>query len=380
MQIANHSVQVKDAESTSRVPRPEPTGCPLQLPLIAPRLLAWYDRSGRDLPWRRTADSYHIWLSEIMLQQTGVNAALPFYQRFLEHFPTISVLAAAPVERVVEQWAGLGYYSRARNLHRAAQIVVEKHQGAFPDDPRQILALPGIGRSTAGAIGAIAFHRPTPILDGNVRRVLCRLFSLQEPPRSPAAERRLWSWAEALTPEERPGDYAQAIMDLGALLCTPARPDCAVCPLADLCRARQSGKEREIPVRQRKKPVPLVEEVGILLNRKGRFLVRRRPLEGLLGGLWEFPTTRVAAEEGPEAAAARLLAELGFRADPLPAGTVRQTYSHFRLALGLYLGELTEISRTRTTDEETWLSPAELVDLPLHGAHKKALPFLLRRG
>ncbi|HXV22573.1 MAG TPA: A/G-specific adenine glycosylase, partial [Desulfuromonadales bacterium] len=211
-------------------------------------LLAWYGREGRDLPWRRTRDPYRIWLSEIMLQQTGVSSVIPYYERFLVAYPTVEALAQDKVEEVIELWAGLGYYLRARNLHAAARAVVERHRGTFPADLAALQALPGGGRSTAGAILSIAFDIPAPILDGNVRRVLCRLFALAEDPRGPAAERKLWAWAEVLTPADRPHDYAQAIMDLGATLCTPKNPDCPRCPLAALCQARAQGLERELPL------------------------------------------------------------------------------------------------------------------------------------
>jgi A/G-specific adenine glycosylase len=350
------------------------------LPPIATRLLAWYDRCGRDLPWRHSADPYRIWLSEIMLQQTGVKAVQPYYERFVARFPTLFSLAAAPVEEVIGLWAGLGYYSRARNLHRTAQIVAKTHGGLIPDDPEELLALPGIGRSTAGAILAIAFNRKAPILDGNVRRVLCRLLALRVDPRRPDAERRLWACAEELTPAEHPGDYAQAIMDLGANLCVPKRPACPACPLEDLCRGRQAGWENEIPVRRRKKPTPTVVEIGLLLTRNGRILARRRPLEGLLGGLWEFPTARVEAGENPDATAKALLERLGFRGELAPALEVRHAYSHFRLSLHLFSGQVTEAAHPSANETGRWFSAGELSALPLHGAHKKALSFVLERG
>ena len=205
------------------------------------RLLTWYGRVGRDLPWRRTRDPYRIWLSEIMLQQTGVVAVIPYYERFLETFPSVAALAAAPLDQVLELWAGLGYYRRARFLHEAARRVMSEHGGRFPDQLAAIMALPGIGRSTAGAIVSIAFDRKGPILDGNVRRVLCRLLAIDGDPRSGKVEKQLWQLAETLTPEDRPHDYAQAIMDLGATICTPRRPDCAACPLSGLCQAFWQG-------------------------------------------------------------------------------------------------------------------------------------------
>jgi A/G-specific adenine glycosylase len=342
---------------------------------VATRLLAWYGREGRELPWRCTRDPYRIWLSEIMLQQTGVGTVIPYYERFLATYPTVEALANARVEEVVELWAGLGYYSRARHLHAAARAVVERQGGVFPADLAALQALPGVGRSTAGAILSIAFDLPAPILDGNVRRVLCRLFALGEDPRRPAAERKLWAWAEVLTPAERPHDYAQAIMDLGATLCTPKRPDCPRCPLAALCQARAQGRERELPLAGRKKAVPTVLQVALLLERNGRFLVRRRPLSGMLGGLWEFPTAAVPEGGTPLAAARSLLTELGLPATLAEAGEVAHAYSHFRLDLRLFRGSTEDFGRV-SEGQERWAAVAGLQELPLHGAHKKALKFL----
>jgi A/G-specific adenine glycosylase len=342
---------------------------------VAIRLLAWYAQAGRDLPWRHTRDPYRIWLSEIMLQQTGVGTVIPYYERFLATYPTAAALAKAEAEEVVELWAGLGYYSRARNLHAAARAVMERHGGVFPADMVGLQALPGVGRSTAGAILSIAFDVPAPILDGNVRRVLCRLFALAEDPRRPVAERKLWAWAEALTPVDRPHDYAQAIMDLGATLCTPKKPDCRHCPLTALCQARAQGLERELPLAGRKKAVPTMVQAALLLEREGSFLVRRRPLSGMLGGLWEFPTAVVAEGAAPLSAADALLAELGLQTTLAEAGRVAHAYSHFRLDLRLFHGNVEESGRV-SEGGERWLDAAELRELPLHGAHKKALKFI----
>jgi A/G-specific adenine glycosylase len=343
---------------------------------VAPLLLAWYGKAGRDLPWRRTRDPYRVWLSEIMLQQTGVVAVIPYYERFLGRFSDVAALAAAPVEEVVELWAGLGYYSRARNLHAAARQVVEVHGGRFPQSLQELTALPGIGRSTAGAILSIAFDIPAPLLDGNVRRVLCRLFAWQDDPRSSAAEKQLWRWAEALTPAERPHDYAQAIMDLGATLCTPRSPACERCPLESLCRARALGLEEEVPRRRVKAAVPTRIQVALLLERDGRFLVCRRPLSGMLGGLWEFPGAPLDAGEAPAQLAARLQRELGGGGEAVFAGGVDHAYSHFKLDLHLYRLAAPALLVVAEGIESRWLTPAELADFPLHGAHRKALALL----
>ncbi|AMV70917.1 A/G-specific adenine glycosylase [Desulfuromonas carbonis] len=343
---------------------------------VAPLLLAWYGKAGRDLPWRNTRDPYRVWLSEIMLQQTGVAAVIPYFEKFLARFPDLEALATAPVEEVIELWAGLGYYSRARNLHATAREVVAGYAGSFPQTLEALTALPGIGRSTAGAILSIAFDVPAPILDGNVRRVLCRLFAWQEDPRSSAAERQLWRWAEALTPLDRPHDYAQAIMDLGATLCTPTAPACERCPLENLCQGRALGIAAELPRRQNRQKVPTRIQVALLLDCDGSFLVRRRPLAGMLAGLWEFPGTAVAAGETPEVAAGRLLRELGGEGRLRFAGGIEHAYSHFRLDLHLFRADAPAALQVAEAAESRWLTRAELAGFPLHGAHKKALVLL----
>lgn len=340
--------------------------------LVAPRLLAWYGAHGRDLPWRQTRDPYRIWLSEVMLQQTTVTAVIPYYQRFLVTFPDVTALAAAPLQRVIELWAGLGYYTRVRNLHRAAQSVVSEFGGRFPATVAELAALPGIGRSTAGAIVSIAFDLPAPILDGNVRRVLVRLFAYTGDPRSTFAERLLWERAEALTSRERPHDYAQAIMDLGATVCTPHEPSCPSCPLVGLCQAHRQGLERQLPAARPRKSLPVRCQVVLLAACEGRYLVRPRPPEGFLGGMWELPVADLRIDEKPLAAAGRLAEELGLAGPRTQVGKLKHTYSHFTLELDLVALQEAQAHRVEEGDWH-WQTPAQLVRTPLHGAHRKAL-------
>ncbi|NJC89019.1 MAG: A/G-specific adenine glycosylase [Desulfuromonas sp.] len=359
--------------------RRAPTEFPFDPTEVAPRLLAWYGAHGRNLPWRHTRDPYRIWLSEIMLQQTTVTAVIPYYQRFLAAFPEVTALAAAPPEQVIEQWAGLGYYSRARNLHRAAQLVVGEHGGHFPQTVEALAALPGIGRSTAGAIVSIAFDRPAPILDGNVRRVLIRLFAYASDPRGTKAEHALWRWAELLTARERPHDYAQAIMDLGATVCTPRDPDCPGCPLAALCQARRHGLERQLPAARPRKSVPLRRQVALLVEREGRYLVRPRPAEGFLGGLWEFPVADLRDHETPLSAAGRLAQELGVVGRQAAVGRLKHAYSHFTLELALV--RVTGLGEERVAEGGwQWQGPGRLAETPLHGAHRKLLERFVLTG
>ena len=255
-------------------------------PKMAETLLAWYDRHRRSLPWRakagQTADPYHVWLSEIMLQQTTVPAVKPYYETFLRRWPTVRDLAEADIHDVMAAWAGLGYYARARNLHKCAQLVTERHGGRFPDDLEALRELPGIGRYTAAAIAAIAFDRPATIVDGNVERVISRLHRIQTP--LPKAKEEIWALAETLTPTERPGDYAQAIMDLGATLCTPQKPACSLCPWQSACAAFKAGDQETYPRKAPKAERPQRYGAAFwILNDKGEVALRRRPPSGLLG-------------------------------------------------------------------------------------------------
>jgi len=338
-------------------------------------LLDWYGRTGRDLPWRNTRDPYCIWLSEIMLQQTTVTAVIGYYQRFLKKFPTVELLATAPLEDVIDLWAGLGYYSRARNLHTAAKMVVQQFQGHFPEDIESLQQLPGVGRSTAGAISALAFDQPAPILDGNVRRVLCRLFALQRPPRSTAAEKQLWQWSELLTPVKQVHNYTQAIMDLGAMVCLPRKPLCDQCPVLGLCQAHKLGLEQKLPLKTATKKIPTRKEIALLIDHHGRYLVKRRVAKGFLGGMWEFPTLSLAADEEPEKKINFLLAEFALSGSAEQIGTIQHIYSHFRLQSNAYYMKIDDFSRI-SEEENHWFSLDELHKIALHGAHKKVLALL----
>jgi len=345
---------------------------------FAKRLLAWYLKSGRDLPWRRTSDPYAIWLSEIMLQQTQVATVIPYYHRFLRAFPTIQHLAAAPEKTVFAQWEGLGYYTRARHLHRAAQVMVTQFAGQVPSTFEALLTLPGIGRSTAGAILALAFGQRRPILDGNVRRVLCRYLAIGGNPRDPRIEARLWRASSRLLPQRQVGQYTQAIMDLGATCCTPKAPDCPACPVRRDCRGYAKGLQHALPVRQRRLPLPHHDHVAriILHTRAGKRCVflRQRPAKGLLCGLWEFPSARAnAVSDGLLAAWRRIGQEhrLDVSCDPpegQPAGQIRQTFTHFKMTLHLFV----ERRRVRRDPPGLLSVPIKaLADYPLPSAHRK---------
>jgi A/G-specific adenine glycosylase len=266
---------------------------------FAPALLAWWERHGRhDLPWQRDRTPYRVWVSEIMLQQTQVATAIPYYERFVARFPDVRALADAPLDEVLHHWSGLGYYARARNLHRAAQAIRDLHRGEFPSDMEAVVALPGIGRSTAGAILALSRAERHAILDGNVKRVLARWGAVGGWPGETRVESALWALSEAVTPADRADDYTQAIMDLGATLCTRTKPACALCPVAEGCLARITGRQHELPSPRPAKARPRRSVVWLVVLRDDEVLLERRPPAGLWGGLWGFPefASRAAAE------------------------------------------------------------------------------------
>lgn len=277
---------------------------------IARDLLTWYRVHKRDLPWRG-ASPYAVWVSEIMLQQTQVATVIPFFLRFLARFPTVEALASASIEDVLQHWAGLGYYARARNLHRAAQMVTEKHDGKIPDTPAEIEALPGIGRYTSGAILSIAYNIARPLVDANVIRVLCRVFGLRGDPKSAAVQAQLWSLAEQLVPSDFPGDFNQGLMELGALICEPADPKCESCPILAHCFAGNSPEPSRLPeFPPGKAAIASAHSSALIRNSTGQVLIIQRPLHGLWGGLWEFPRTTAATGETPAEAAARAAIEV----------------------------------------------------------------------
>jgi A/G-specific adenine glycosylase len=334
-----------------RKPAPAPATAALHR-----RLLAWYDAHRRDMPWRRTRDPYPVWLSEVMLQQTQVATARPYYDAFLARFPTLASLARARPARVLETWAGLGYYRRARHLHEAARTVVREHAGRVPDDPEGFGRLPGVGRYTTGAVLSICFDRPLPVLDGNVARVLSRLYALPAAIREPGGARRLWALAGSLVPMRRPGDWNQAVMELGATVCTPRAPACGGCPLRSLCRARRLDRVAEFPPVARRRATETMRRAVALIERRGRVLMERR--EGaLLAGLWEPPGVELANGAAPAVALRAALASIGVRARLSDAGrVVRHTITHRAITVEVWQGALT--GPAPRTARLRWVDPA----------------------
>jgi A/G-specific adenine glycosylase len=340
--------------------------------VLRAELLAWFDRHQRDLPWRNTADPYAIWLSEVMLQQTQVSTVVPYWRRFLERFPTVRALAAAPLPDVLALWRGLGYYSRARHLHRAAQEITTQHGGRLPSTAAELLELPGFGRYTAGAVASIAFGEAAPLVDGNVARVLSRLFVIEGAPGDRAREAKLWELAEGLVAGERPGAWNQALMELGATVCRPEKPTCLLCPVRAHCGALAQGRVDELPPpRQRAAPKRLALGVAVW-ERRGRFLLARREESGLFGGLWELPSVPLRASTR---ALANTFARIGLRLTLGESlGVVRRTLTHRALELHLFRANGRAMPRKALEYRELrWASLAEADALGMSTAMEKAL-------
>ncbi len=344
-------------------------------------LLRWFGANARDLPWRRTRDPYAIWVAEIMLQQTQSATVKPYFHRFLTQFPTVRHLARARLDAVLKLWEGLGYYSRARNLHRAAQKIVREFDARLPQTKQDLLTLPGVGLYTAGAIASIAFCRDEPLVDGNVTRVLCRLFRIRRDPRSGKVRGKLWRLAEALLPAGRAGSFNQALMELGATVCLPRGPRCPVCPLRRICSAREHGEQEKLPIRARKKPLPRHKVVVGVIYKNGRILIDKRKPSGLLGGLWEFPGGKVRMGESLEAALSReVREELGITVRILrPLATVQHSYSHFSVTLHAFeCAYAAGTPKCRTCVDYKWVHPKQLKNFAFPAANKKIMAALNR--
>ncbi|WP_293776286.1 A/G-specific adenine glycosylase [uncultured Oxalicibacterium sp.] len=342
-------------------------------------VIAWQEQHGRHaLPWQNTRDAYRVWLSEIMLQQTQVAAVIPYYQRFLQSFPTVESLAAAPAEQVMAHWSGLGYYSRARNLHRCAQIVVAEYGGRFSADPAVLETLPGIGRSTAAAISAFSYGTRAAILDGNVKRVFARVFGIDRFPGEKAVENAMWERAVALLPETDVEAYTQGLMDLGATLCTRSKPSCSRCPLAYRCVAYATGRTNELPVRKPKKAVPERHAHMLVIVHEDAVLLEQRPVLGIWGGLLslpEFPVTSSDLDDGlmPKAEIDRVVQPLGKIDAVTRLGSFSHGFTHFKLHVRPYRIDLVRRAQRVADDGQVWYPVSDLVDAPLPAPVKKLL-------
>ncbi len=340
---------------------------------IATQLLKWYRRHGRSLPWRGHPNPYAVWVSEIMLQQTRVEAVIPYFERWMDRFPSVQSLADASEQDVLNLWEGLGYYSRARNLHKAASVIVGESDGRLPRSADALRKLPGIGRYTAGAIASMAFGLDEPTLDGNIRRVFARLFNVEVPADSTEGEKLLWQIAADNLPKGRAGDFNQALMDLGATICLPKNPRCETCPLAKDCQARKLGVQDARPVLKPKAEVPHVVHAAAVINQRGRVLLAKRPSDGLLGGMWEFPNGRVNGD--PTRGLPKVLKtgySLHVRAGEA-LGIVNHAYTHFRVTVHVFSADLNDYAdgenknlRNLWMNENLkWVKISELEDYPM---------------
>jgi A/G-specific adenine glycosylase len=342
---------------------------------ISAALLRWFRTAAREMDWRNTRDPYCIWVSEVMLQQTRVETVAQYYRRFLERFPDVRAVAAASLDEVLSAWEGMGYYARARNLHRAAAIVMEKYHGKLPPTVEELLRIPGIGRSTAGAISAIAFGRDAPILDANARRVIARLFAVEGDLRKAGTEKLLWERSTGLVEKGKGRDTALALMDLGAAVCIPKEPRCGECPIGDFCAAYRAGIHREIPWVRPRRAVPHHDIVAALfLDASGGYFLLRRPPKGLLGGLWSFPSGKREPGESLEGALQRSIREkLGVGiAIQRKVGTVQHAYSHYRITLHGYCCKVSEGSLP-SEDGTGWMHVEEAGKYALPRAYRKLL-------
>ena len=342
-------------------------------------LLAWYRRERRDLSWRGVLDPYVVWVTEVMLQQTRVEQGTPYFERFRALFPSVEALAAAKEDQVLKAWEGLGYYSRARNIHKAAKAVVGERGSVFPDTAAEWRTLPGVGPYTAGAIASIAFGRNEPAVDGNVIRVLARLTRLRESIDDAKAGKELWALAGALVKGGSPGDFNQGLMELGAQVCVPRNALCGECPVSKYCGAAAAGDQDALPLRRPKKPVPRRELVIAAVKKNGRYLLGRRPPDGMLGGLWEFPGGKAELGESDTTALRRELKEkLGIEVEVGElAATVNHAYSHFKVMLRVYrCAHVEGKAAPRVHSELKWVLPRDFSDYAFPGANHKFLGLL----
>lgn len=342
------------------------------------RVLPWYDRHKRDLPWRGIDDPYAVWISEVMLQQTTVNAVIPYYKRWLEHFPNVQTLARAPLQKVLKAWQGLGYYRRARNLQAAAKIIVRQYGGRLPSEAASLRALPGFGDYTTAAILSIVFGRSAALIDANVRRVLMRVFGLAGKA-EPRMDKPILVRLTPLVPKKRPGDFNQALMELGALVCRPKNPQCPACPLRTGCAAFAAGRQEVIPSVEARRYRRLTAVVGVI-RKNGRILIQRRPEAGLLGGLWEFPGGKVRRGETLTAALARELEEeLGVRpAESSRLMKVEHSYTNFLVTLHAYDCRL-ESDPDLDPRRQKWARPADLRNYPFPSGSAKIIERILAK-
>ena len=346
---------------------------------IQKNLLDWYRKNHRKLPWRKTKKPYHIWVSEVMLQQTQVNTVVPYYEKFVHRFPGVRRLANADLQEVLKLWEGLGYYTRARNLHRAAKQVVTEHHEAVPGTLAEFKALPGVGDYIASAVQSIAFNQPYAVVDGNVKRVLARLFEISAPVNQSGSYAIFRDTAQALLDSKSPGMFNQAVMELGALICKPMKPDCASCPVHSNCLAYQENRVSEFPIRIKRKPTPIHHMVVGVVHKKNKVLITQRKPEGLLGGLWEFPCGTIQNNETPEDACVKSIKEAVNLTVKIKAflTQIKHAYTHFKITMDVYTCEYVS-GRVKLNGavDYRWISLKNIGGYPFHKANHKFISLI----
>ena len=340
------------------------------------KLLHWFDDHQRDLPWRQHKTPYRIWISEIMLQQTQVATVIDYFNRFIKRFPTVKILAQADQAEVLKLWEGLGYYRRARQLHAAAQVIVEQHQGTFPTDFESVLALPGIGRYTAGAILSIALDQKLPILEGNTIRLFARLMTMQSDPRTTENQKALWEFSQSLLPRKRCGDFNQALMELGSQICNPKRPKCLVCPINNLCMTAVKGLQEQIPVASKKVKYEDLLEAAIVLKKQNRILIRQCGPGERWESLWDFPryalTQNVDAKSSAQQLLLRLKEETGLATDLSgPLFQMKHAVTRYRITLQCWMGDGVTGRLKKTKTPTRWATLSEIEKMPMSVTGRK---------
>lgn len=355
---------------------------PKEITLFQKKLLTWFETHRRELPWRETEDPYHIWVSEVMLQQTQVKKVLEYYQKFINRFPTVERLAEASLHQLLKTWEGLGYYARARNLHKAAQIVAKDLKGEIPVDYATFRKLPGVGEYIAAAVQSIAFNIPYAVVDGNVKRLLARLFLIKLPINQSASGKVFQEKADLLLDQSAPGNFNQAMMELGATVCRPKSPTCIVCPVNTTCLAFQNAQQEEFPVKRKSKRLPEYHIVAGIIHKNNQMLITQRKLDGLLGGLWEFPSGRIQSKENVQQACRRAIREeTSLCVDPIEYLTrVKHAYTHFKVVIDVFHCHYQsgEVVLSQAVDYR-WITVDQIEQFPFPRSNHKFIP-LLKQG